>query len=1408
VIVDAVADLPTLTLTGAASGAEDTAIALPDIAAALQDSDGSESLTLTISGVPTGATLSAGTDNGDGSWTLTGLSQAQLDALTITPPADFSGSFDLTVTATATEAATTAGGGELQEADNTATTSQAFTVTVTPTGDSSLTAGNSAVKEDLGAADDQIAAVPAPNSGSQPVVITLVLGANETAGSITLTGVPSGLTFNNGAAGPGNTWVLTQGQLSGLAVTGVPGDSDAEIALGVVASVSQNGVPLPNLTGSLTITVDAVADVPTLTLTGAASGAEDSVIALPDIAAALQDSDGSETLSLTISGVPTGATLSAGTDQGGGVWNLAGLTQAQINALTITPPAEFAGSFNLTVTATAREAATVAGGGEMQEADNTAATAQSFTVTVTPGRDSTLSVSDVAVKEDLGTAADQIAAVPQPNSGAQPVAISLALAANETATSITISGVPAGMTLNHGTNNGDGTWTLSQADLTGLTLNGTPSDSDAEFDLGVTVGISQAGQSLPDLTGTVHVTVDAVADIPTLTLTGTAAGNSGTPIALPDIAAALHDVDSSETLTLTISGVPTGATLSAGTNQGGGVWSLTGLTQPQLDALTLTPPAGYSGSFNLTVTATATEAATVAGGGELQEADNTASTAQSFSVLVNAVPSGGSASNFVSEDGIEAVGPYNVGTQAETAHEIATGTLGYNFGGDGSAASHAFAWSATVGATDPDGGGSFSGLTSQGQAVVWSVSADGLTITGSTAVSHDVVATLTITNPATGAYSYEQIGAFDHPDLGQSGAADPINLGFGYTITDGNGDTATGNLTIAVRDDGPIAGVVNQTGDEGGGVDTNLLVILDVSGSMDDASGLTNLTRLDVAKAAIADLIEQYDSLGDVAVHIVTFSTSASDASDVWLTADQAISFLDSLSAGGFTNYDAALAAAQAAFVESGKIADAQNVSYFLSDGKPNRPDGSPGINGSEQASWENFLQTHDIKSYALGMGGDLDASALQPIAFDGITSTDIPAVVVTDLAQLSATLLETVVPSTATGNIIVDSVPVGELGADGGYIKSIVVDGTTYTFNPASGGSVTATGGTDHGSFDTSTNTLTIDTAAGASIALDMDGGDYIYTAPTSIAANLTENFAYTLVDGDGDTATSTLTFNTIDTDQAPLVYSDAVITNVSGSGAAVPVPSWALLANDVDPDGNAIAMSGVSGATDGSVALASGTATFTDNDSDGGSFNYTGTANGLSNLGHVTIDRGQAGESTLDGTGLDEILIGRSSNDTLKGYEGDDILIGGGGTDTLQGGAGNDILVFQNTASSYDGGTGTDVLRIGDSLSGTIDLRAAATSDSRLENIDTLSMDGGNNVTIQLDYQGILDLEPGSNTLRITGSIGDSVDLNEATGTSGTDTWIKTASDAMVDTWQYTPSAAGSPTATLIVDRDVTVT
>jgi Ca2+-binding RTX toxin-like protein len=344
---------------------------------------------------------------------------------------------------------------------------------------------------------------------------------------------------------------------------------------------------------------DTTASVPTLTVSPA-SGLEDTAIAL-NIAAALTDLDGSETLSIAISGVPAGATLSAGTNLGSGTWLL---TPAQLNGLTITPRANSDADFTLTVRATALES----NGGA------TATRTASLPVTVTPVADApTLAVS------------------PASGSGSGPVPLNISAALVDTdgseTLSIAISGVPAGATLSAGTNQGNGTWLLTPAQLAGLTIN--PPANGSNFTLTVTARATEAdGGATAMTTASLPVAlppVDTTASMPTLSVSG-AQGLVNTSIAL-NIAAALTDLDGSETLSISISGVPAGAVLSAGTNQGNGTWVL---TPAQLSGLRITPPVNSDADFVLTVRATATES----NGGA------TATAQASLSVVVDPVAAG------------------------------------------------------------------------------------------------------------------------------------------------------------------------------------------------------------------------------------------------------------------------------------------------------------------------------------------------------------------------------------------------------------------------------------------------------------------------------------------------------------------------------------------------------------------------------------------------------------------------------------------------------------------------------------------------------------------------------------------------------------------------------------------------
>ena len=106
---------------------------------------------------------------------------------------------------------------------------------------------------------------------------------------------------------------------------------------------------------------------------------------------------------------------------------------------------------------------------------------------------------------------------------------------------------------------------------------------------------------------------------PTVTVGATA---YGVPVPLW-IGAGLTDTDGSESLSFRVSGVPAGAAFSAGTNLGGGVWSF---TPAQASGLNLLPPAGFTGTVNLSVSALATEASNGA----------TATTTQTVAVTIEA----------------------------------------------------------------------------------------------------------------------------------------------------------------------------------------------------------------------------------------------------------------------------------------------------------------------------------------------------------------------------------------------------------------------------------------------------------------------------------------------------------------------------------------------------------------------------------------------------------------------------------------------------------------------------------------------------------------------------------------------------------------------------------------------------
>ena len=204
--------------------------------------------------------------------------------------------------------------------------------------------------------------------------------------------------------------------------------------------------------------------------------------------------------------------------------------------------------------------------------------------------------------------------------GVEDTAIDLDIAASLTDSgetlSVTIAGVPSGASLSAGIDNGNGTWSLTPADLPGLTIT-PPADSDANFSLQVTATSTSEINSV-HTSRLLNIEVDPSADAPVLRVSD-AGGAEDSAIAL-DVSAALTDLDGSENLTIAISGVPAGAMLSAGTDTGGGIWAL---SPDQLAGLTITPLSGSDADFTLTVTATSSDG------------DDTARTVETLSVTVD-----------------------------------------------------------------------------------------------------------------------------------------------------------------------------------------------------------------------------------------------------------------------------------------------------------------------------------------------------------------------------------------------------------------------------------------------------------------------------------------------------------------------------------------------------------------------------------------------------------------------------------------------------------------------------------------------------------------------------------------------------------------------------------------------------
>ena len=103
--------------------------------------------------------------------------------------------------------------------------------------------------------------------------------------------------------------------------------------------------------------------------------------------------------------------------------------------------------------------------------------------------------------------------------------------------------------------------------------------------------------------------------------------------------------------------------------------------------------------------------------------------------------------------------------------------------------------------------------------------------------------------------------------------------------------------------------------------------------------------------------------------------------------------------------------------------------------------------------------------------------------------------------------------------------------------------------------------------------------TTSAAGGAVTPSGNSLVYRPASGFAGN--DSFSYTISDGNGDTDSATVNVTVESVNQPPIAVNDVAITDENSS------VTIAVLANDLDPDGDRISLTGVSSPGNGSVSI-----------------------------------------------------------------------------------------------------------------------------------------------------------------------------------------------------------------------------
>ncbi len=836
-------------------------------------------------------------------------------------------------------------------------------------------------------------------------------------------------------------------------------------------------------------------------------------------------------------------------------------------------------------------------------------------------------------------------------------------------------------------------------------------------------------------------------------------GMEGSPIKLTSISAALTDTDGSETLSITISDIPEGCTISDGTNTFTATSGSTtvDVTNWDLDSLTYTASdVSSSGSINeLTVTATATEGAngdTASASETITVTINTAPVAVADQAVIN-MPDSTTTAYYITNH--EEIGTVDLTTGVQTV----IGSLGYTHGqiydiattSSGelyaiTSSERLYSINTATGATTSLG--TVTG-TNNGNIYGLSFSEDGtlyaMTNGGSLYSIDTATLAATLVTPQDFGYDCDDLVYYDD---GLYILADnnllryDLTTGSVNTIVTGMGGTLYG---LALNDDGNIyvikndgtAYIVDPTNNTYTSANN-----IDLSGTIYGAASTTMTATTVTATGDVTPETtgQDHDADGDsFSVTGVLAGSTMSASGSVGAEIQGTYGTLVMQADGSYTyTLDKSLTAgAKNAYEEA-----SDRVFYYVDNGgnigtvDPETgattvigysghtfydiaitPNGTLyGIMGNGEfynintsTASSTYIGTANVSGEIRGLVSDSDGTLYALTYYGDLYTIDATTGAATYVDGLGGYYCDDIlyydgdIYALSDGNLL-------KYDLDTGTVTTVVtgMPNNMYGIGIDSDGSIYA--------FQYYGNIYAIDLDAGTAADTGVDVDDYVYGVSSAFndlsatAFYATDTFTYTITDEDGMTSTTTLTINVTDPDT----------TSITGS---------------------------------------------------------------------VT-------DTVLTGDSDSNIIISNNSDGAeLYGGDGNDILIGMEGVaDSLYGGDGNDILVYDASDVVVDGGNGSDVLIFNTDT--TLDFGTLNSSTNPITNIETLDLTDASVVLENLSGSDVLDITGNSaTTLKILGDSDDTVNLdgwaangqtnqdgityNVYTDTSGTSTQIWVQAD-----------------------------